>query len=97
MPYADVTKRRTYHAGYMQQWRARKAQQRPSRVPTVPNPEASRALVDAAQRLHTAALELRNEASLANNPLLAIQALRKLTGLLVEISGLLVNLTESRY
>jgi hypothetical protein len=31
MPYADVTKRRTYHAGYMQHWRVRKAQQPSSR------------------------------------------------------------------
>jgi hypothetical protein len=81
MPYADVTKRRTYHAGYMQQWRARKAQQTPVPVPGAIPPEAAAALVDEARRLHAEALEL------AYHPARVVELLRRITGLLVQITG----------
>jgi hypothetical protein len=80
MPYADVTKRRTYHAGYMQQWRARKAQQTPVPVPGAPQLEASAALVNEARRLHVEALEL------AYHPARVVELLRRITGLLLQIT-----------
>jgi hypothetical protein len=80
MPYADVTKRRTYHAGYMQQWRARKAQQTPVPVPGAIPPEASTALVDEARRLHAEAL------ALAYHPALVMELLRRITGLLLQVA-----------
>lgn len=107
MPYADVTTRRTYHAEYMQQWRARKAQQTPSPLPAASQPEAS-ALVHAAQqldtarRMHTKADHLRRQTvelrSLYDPKLLEhvdqLACLHvEVTSLLAEIIGLLVQLT----
>jgi hypothetical protein len=80
MPYADATKRRTYHAGYMQQWRARKAQQRPLPVPGAIPSEASAALLEEARRLQAEALQL------AYHPARVVELLRRITGLLVQIA-----------
>jgi hypothetical protein len=101
MPYADVTKRRTYHAGYMQQWRARKAQQTPAPLPAASPPEAS-ALVHAAQqlataqRLHTTADHLRRQTvelrSLYDPKLL--EYVDQLACLHVEVTSLLVQIVS---
>jgi hypothetical protein len=88
MPYADVTKRRTYHAGYMQQWRARQAQQTPSPLP------AASALVAAAQQLATAAQALHRQAEDTNSVPMLVQTLRQAARLLVEVTGLLVEVTS---
>jgi hypothetical protein len=91
MPYADVTKRRTYHAGYMQQWRARQASPPPPHAPGATQPEAS-GWAREAQRLQAAAVELHAQAHDATTPLAALLTLRSVTALVVEITGVLVTL-----
>jgi len=91
MPYADVTKRRTYHAGYMQQWRSRQARQTPPTLPRATQPEAS-GWAREAQRLQAAAVELHAQAHDATTPLAALLTLRSVTALVVEITGMLVTL-----
>jgi hypothetical protein len=91
MPYADVTKRRTYHAEYMQQWRARQARPTHPHVSGATPREASR-WARKAQRLQAAAVELHTQAHDATTPLAVLLTLRSVTALVVEITGVLVTL-----
>lgn len=93
MPYADVTKRRTYHAGYMQQWRARQARPTPPPVPGATQLEAS-SWTREAQRLQAAAVQLQRQTtdvrSLHDPELL--WRIHDVATLLVEVIGVLVTL-----
>jgi hypothetical protein len=92
MPYADVTQRRSYHAGYMQQWRARKAQQTPPSIPGSPQLEAA-PWSHEVQRLHTAAGQVHTEALAANTIVATTLMLRRVTALVLELTGVLVELS----
>ena len=94
MPYADATKRRTYHAEYMQQWRARKAQQTPPPVPGSPQLEAS-AFADVAQRVQAMAHRVYQQSRelRSTHDAKVLQVIEELSLVHLEITDLLVQLT----